>query len=250
MPHCLGGAPGDLRPPGRHVRRRARRELLRPDARRRRRGPRSQGARRRERGGDRRLHRGDRRPRSSSARATAPTTTPRPTWPRSSTAPRPGTPTRSSTSSTTARATTSSSSSPSPDAGATTRSTWSTSPSARSWARTARPFKTREGDVVGLESLLDEAVAEARKVVDENSPDLDPEEQRPGRRGRRPGGDQVRRPLAEPAQRLRLRLEENAGHERQHRRLSPVRLRPDPEHLPQGRGHARGDPRAAAGDRS
>ncbi|MFO0888695.1 MAG: arginine--tRNA ligase [Isosphaeraceae bacterium] len=38
-----------------------------------------------------------------------------------------------------------------------------------------RPFKTREGDVVGLESLLDEAVAEARKVVDANSPDLDPE---------------------------------------------------------------------------
>jgi arginyl-tRNA synthetase len=38
-----------------------------------------------------------------------------------------------------------------------------------------RPFKTREGDVVGLESLLDEAVAEARKVVDANSPDLDPD---------------------------------------------------------------------------
>jgi arginyl-tRNA synthetase len=35
-----------------------------------------------------------------------------------------------------------------------------------------RPFKTREGDVIGLESLLDEGVAEARKVVDENSPDL------------------------------------------------------------------------------
>jgi len=34
-----------------------------------------------------------------------------------------------------------------------------------------RPFKTRQGDVVGLESLLDEAVAEARKVVDANSPD-------------------------------------------------------------------------------
>ena len=32
--------------------------------------------------------------------------------------------------------------------------------------------------MVGLESLLDEAVAEARKVVDENSPDLDPDEQR------------------------------------------------------------------------
>jgi arginyl-tRNA synthetase len=38
------------------------------------------------------------------------------------------------------------------------------------------PFKTRDGDVVGLESLLDEAVTEARKVVDENSPDLSPEE--------------------------------------------------------------------------
>ncbi len=39
-----------------------------------------------------------------------------------------------------------------------------------------RPFKTRDGDVVGLESLLDEAVARARQVVDENSPELDPEE--------------------------------------------------------------------------
>ncbi len=41
-----------------------------------------------------------------------------------------------------------------------------------------RPFRTREGDVVGLESLLDEATAEALKVVQENSPELDPEEQR------------------------------------------------------------------------
>ena len=40
-----------------------------------------------------------------------------------------------------------------------------------------RPYKTRDGDVIGLESLLDEAIAEARKVVDENSPDL-PEDQR------------------------------------------------------------------------
>jgi len=37
-----------------------------------------------------------------------------------------------------------------------------------------RPFQTRAGDVVGLESLLDQATAEAKKVVDENSPDLDP----------------------------------------------------------------------------
>jgi arginyl-tRNA synthetase len=40
-----------------------------------------------------------------------------------------------------------------------------------------RPFKTRDGDVVGLESLLDEAVSEALKVVQENSPHLEPDEQ-------------------------------------------------------------------------
>src|SRR4029077_20259035 len=40
-----------------------------------------------------------------------------------------------------------------------------------------RPFKTREGDVVGLESLLDESTAEALKVVKENSPELDRAEQ-------------------------------------------------------------------------
>ena len=40
-----------------------------------------------------------------------------------------------------------------------------------------RPFKTREGDVVGLESLLDESTAEALKVVKENSPELDPAQQ-------------------------------------------------------------------------
>lgn len=39
-----------------------------------------------------------------------------------------------------------------------------------------KPMKTRDGDTVGLESLLDEAVARARKVVDENSPDLSDEE--------------------------------------------------------------------------
>ena len=35
-----------------------------------------------------------------------------------------------------------------------------------------RPFKTRDGDVVGLESLLDDAVAAAREVVDSGSPEL------------------------------------------------------------------------------
>jgi arginyl-tRNA synthetase len=41
-----------------------------------------------------------------------------------------------------------------------------------------RPFKTRAGDVVGLESLLDEAQSEALAVVQENSPHLDPVDQR------------------------------------------------------------------------
>jgi len=41
-----------------------------------------------------------------------------------------------------------------------------------------RPFKTRDGDVVGLESLLDEGVAEAFKVVSEASADLDLDEQK------------------------------------------------------------------------
>jgi arginyl-tRNA synthetase len=36
-----------------------------------------------------------------------------------------------------------------------------------------RPIKTREGDTIGLESLLDEATAMAQKVVDQNSPELD-----------------------------------------------------------------------------
>jgi arginyl-tRNA synthetase len=39
-----------------------------------------------------------------------------------------------------------------------------------------RPFKTRSGDTVGLESLLDEAVLNARKIVDENSSHLSDQE--------------------------------------------------------------------------
>ncbi|QDV36755.1 arginine--tRNA ligase [Tautonia plasticadhaerens] len=40
-----------------------------------------------------------------------------------------------------------------------------------------KPFRTRSGDVVGLESLLDEAVAKAREVVEQNSGHL-PEDER------------------------------------------------------------------------
>src|SRR5262249_49782540 len=41
-----------------------------------------------------------------------------------------------------------------------------------------RPVKTRAGDVVGLESLLDEAVAKAFELVNEKGRDLTPEEER------------------------------------------------------------------------
>jgi arginyl-tRNA synthetase len=40
-----------------------------------------------------------------------------------------------------------------------------------------RPFQTRDGDVVGLESLLDEAISRARELVKAHSPDLSPDEQ-------------------------------------------------------------------------
>jgi arginyl-tRNA synthetase len=39
-----------------------------------------------------------------------------------------------------------------------------------------KPIKTREGGAVELETLLDEAVQHARKIVDENSPELPPAE--------------------------------------------------------------------------
>ena len=39
-----------------------------------------------------------------------------------------------------------------------------------------RPYKTRSGDTIGLESLLDEAIQNARKIVDENSSHLSEDE--------------------------------------------------------------------------
>ncbi|WP_254513104.1 arginine--tRNA ligase [Anatilimnocola floriformis] len=41
-----------------------------------------------------------------------------------------------------------------------------------------KPYKTRSGDTVGLEGLLDEAVSQALTVVQENSPELSADEQR------------------------------------------------------------------------
>lgn len=42
--------------------------------------------------------------------------------------------------------------------------------------QSGKPLKTREGDAVGLAGILDEAVQVARKVVDENSPELGDDE--------------------------------------------------------------------------
>ena len=42
-----------------------------------------------------------------------------------------------------------------------------------------KPFKTRAGDTVGLESLLDEAVAKARRIVDENDDAKRDEQEQP-----------------------------------------------------------------------
>ena len=132
-----------------------------------------QGHRRGERRRDRRLRRADRGPVHRSASATVPSTTPPPTWRPSSTASRPGTPIRFSTWSTTVRATISSSSSRSPGKWGYDSVDLEHVAFGTILGPDRRPFKTREGDVVGLESLLDEATAEARKVVEENSPELD-----------------------------------------------------------------------------
>ena len=83
---------------------------------------------------------------------------------------RPGTPTRSFTWSITARATTSSSSSPSPGRWGYDSVDLEHVAFGTILGDDRKPFKTREGDVVGLESLLDEAVAEARKVVEREQP--------------------------------------------------------------------------------
>ena len=60
----------------------------------------------------------------------------------------------------------------------------STSRSARSSGRDKKMLKTRAGDSVRLADLLDEAIERAAAVVEEKSPQLDPETQRAHRRAR------------------------------------------------------------------
>ena len=112
-----------------------------------------------------------------------------------------------------------------------------------------RPFKTRAGDTVGLEGLLDEAIARAlgdrlrqRRRQAGRAGTL---ARAAGRRGRDGGhrGLEVCRPFAEPHQRLRVRLREDARHERQHGHVHAVRLRAGAEHLRQRRRGYRAAPR-------
>ena len=105
-----------------------------------------------------------------------------------------------------------------------------------------RPFKTRSGDTVGLEGLLDEAVRRALRdrVRRTTTPSPTGRNFRPTQR--RAVAEtvgiaalEICRPVAEPHQRLRLQLRQDAGHDRQHGHVHAVRLRPGAEHLCQGR---------------
>ena len=103
-----------------------------------------------------------------------------------------------------------------------------------------KPFKTRSGETVKLAELLDEAEERAFKIVSEKNPDL-PEVAAARNRPRcGPGRGQIRRPAAEPAERLRLQLGQNARAPRQHRAVSAVCLRADPEHFRKAEGDSAG----------
>ena len=98
-----------------------------------------------------------------------------------------------------------------------------------------KPFKTRAGDTVRLEDLLDEAEERAFKVVSEKNPELSPAEQREIARVVGLGAIKYADLVAEPAKRLHFQLGQNAFPARQHRALSALRLYPCPQHFPQRR---------------
>jgi hypothetical protein len=100
-----------------------------------------------------------------------------------------------------------------------------------------KPFKTRSGETVKLADLLDEAEERAFKIVSEKSPDL-PEPAAPGNRpGRRPGRGEIRRPAAEPPERLRFQLGQDARAAGQHRAVSAIRLCADQKHFQESGGN-------------
>ncbi len=113
-----------------------------------------------------------------------------------------------------------------------------------------KPLKTREGGVPELNDLLDDAVRRAGQVYEaarqeaiargEEVPELSRRNAPDDLRSGRPRRGEVRRPVAEPDQRLQIRSRQDDGDGRQHRDVHAVRLRPQPQHLPQGRRRSGG----------
>ena len=98
-----------------------------------------------------------------------------------------------------------------------------------------KPFKTRSGDTVKLGDLLDEAEERAFKIVSEKSPGS-AGSAAPGNRPRhRPRRGEIRRPAAEPPERLHFQLGQDARAARQHRAVSAICLRAHQKHFPQSR---------------
>ncbi len=97
-------------------------------------------------------------------------------------------------------------------------------------------FKTRSGDTVRLEDLLDEAIERASAQVEDKSPDLPAATKAAVGQGRRHRRAEVRRPLQRPRQGLRVRLGPDAVVRRQHRAVPAVRPRQDPLDPAPGRG--------------
>ncbi len=111
-----------------------------------------------------------------------------------------------------------------------------------------RPFKTRSGDTVGLESLLDEALVRARSIVDENddakgAPELDDQSRNHGRGNGGNRRNQVRRPAPQSRQRLCLPMGQDAGDDRRYGDLYPVLVRKNLRHFSQRGDRAAGAPR-------
>ena len=74
-----------------------------------------------------------------------------------------------------------------------------------------KPFKTRSGDTVGLEGLLDEAETRAAAIAKENNPEISADLLAKAAKGCRAWRTQIRRPVTRPNQRLCFRLRQNAG---------------------------------------
>ena len=151
-----------------------------------------------------------------------------------------GSPTRFCTSSIIARACTSSSCSPRPGCGATTTSSSCTSlrhGAGRRRQAVQNPHRRhrRTGRPAGRSGRSGRTRSSAEN--DDAKPDGPRTVGRPsgsGGRGGRHRRDQIRRSVAEPHQRLRVQLRQDAGHERQHGHLHAICPRPGGQHFAKG----------------